>query len=197
MNADRNFLSACIRVHPRPKMLMIDGMSVEEELKEHAEHAQNPFDKRVAATMAIIAAALAVVSVLGHIMTTEELLNQQKASDQWAYYQAKSIRRYVSEVAHDQFAAMKDAKLSETYAKNAEKYKKDDEEIQKEARALEAESHKHGQEALRLHFGEVFLEMSIVFASLAILSKRPLLWYGSILVGLVGVGLAASTLMLQ
>ena len=68
-------------------------MASADELQEHAEHAREPFDKRVAATMAIIAALLAVVSVLGHIATTEELLNQQKASDQWAYYQAKSIRR--------------------------------------------------------------------------------------------------------
>jgi len=54
------------------------GMSVAEELQEHAEHAQNPFDKRVAGTMAIIAAALAVVSVAGHITTTEELLEPAK-----------------------------------------------------------------------------------------------------------------------
>jgi hypothetical protein len=32
--------------------------------------------------MAILAAFLAVVAVAGHIMTTEELLMQQKASDQ-------------------------------------------------------------------------------------------------------------------
>jgi Domain of unknown function (DUF4337) len=172
-------------------------MSVAEELQEHAEHAQNPFDKRVAGTMAIIAAALAVVSVAGHITTTEELLNQQKASDQWSYYQAKSIRRYESEVARDMFSSMKNEKQSEQYAKNAEKYKKDDEEIQKEARGLENESHMKGRQALRLHFGEVFLEVSIVFASLAILSKRPLLWYASIAGGCVGVAIAASTLMVH
>jgi hypothetical protein len=172
-------------------------MSVEEELKEHAEHAQNPFDKRVAATMAIIAAMLAIVSVMGHIMTTEELLDQQKASDQWAYYQAKSIRRYVSEVARDTFASLKNEKESEQYAKNAEKYRKDDEEIQKEARALENESHVKGQHALRLHFGEVFLEVSIVFASLSILTKRALLWYASIVGALIGVGLAASMLLMH
>ena len=180
-----------------PKTLIIECMSVEEELQEHAEHAQNPFDKRVAATMAIIAAGLAVVSVLGHIMTTEELLKQQKASDQWSYYQAKSIRRYVSEVARDTFATMKDSKESEQYAKNAEKYRKDDEEITKEAKALETESDLSGRKALRLHFGEVFLEVSIVFASLAILSKRPLLWYLSITGGLLGAGIALSTLMVN
>jgi hypothetical protein len=176
---------------------IIESMSVEEELQEHAEHAQGPFDKRVAATMAIIAAFLAIVSVAGHIMTTEELLSQQKASDQWSYYQAKSIRRYESEIARDMFAAMKNEKQSEQYTKNAEKYRKDDEEIQKEARGLENESHLRGRQALRLHFGEVFLEVSIVFASLAILSKRPLLWYLSIAGGATGIVIAASTLLVK
>ena len=60
-------------------------MSTAEELQEEIEKVKEPFDKKVAATMAILAAALAVVSVLGHIMTTEELLEQQKASDQWSY----------------------------------------------------------------------------------------------------------------
>ncbi len=173
----------------------MEAMSTNEELQEHAEHAKDPFDKRVAGTMAIIAAVLAVVSVLGHITTTDELLKQQKASDQWSYYQAKSIRRYQSEVARDIFAQMKNEALSEQYVKNAEKYRKDDEEIQKEAQGLENESHLLGRQALRLHFGEVFLEVSIVFASLAILSKRATLWYASILGGAVGVVLAATTLL--
>jgi hypothetical protein len=174
----------------------MEGMSSTEELKEHAEHAQGPFDKRVAGSMAIIAAVLAVVSVLGHITTTEELLNQQRASDQWAYYQAKSIRRYESEIARDLFASMKNEALSEQYVKNAEKYKKDDEEIQKEAKVLENESHLRGRQALRLHFGEVFLEVAIVFASLAILSKRAFIWYAAIALALVGVGIASTTLLL-
>ena len=71
-------------------------MSVNEELSEHSHEAHNPFDKRVAVTMAIIAALLAIVSVAAHINSTEELLAQQKASDQWAYYQAKDIRRYTT-----------------------------------------------------------------------------------------------------
>lgn len=165
-------------------------MSTTEELQEHAEHAQAPFDKKVAATMAILAAALAIVAVLGHLFTTEELLKQQKASDQWSYYQAKSIRRYTSEFARDVFQSMNSAQLSQTYAKNIEKYRKDDEEIQKEAQALEKESEVKGAQALRLHFGEVFLEIGIVFASLAILTKRSALWLGSIGLGIVGTAVA-------
>ncbi len=172
-------------------------MSTAEELQEQAEHAHGSFDKRVAATMAIIAAVLAIVSVLGHLTTTEELLNQQKASDQWSYYQAKSIRRYQSEFARDLFASLKNDAMSEQYAKNAEKYRHDDEEIQKESQGLETESHLRGHQALRLHFGEVFLEISIVFASLAILSKRALIWYASIAGALAGAGIAATTLFIN
>jgi Domain of unknown function (DUF4337) len=172
-------------------------MSAAEELQEHAEHAQAPFDKKVAATMAIIAAALAVVSVLGHIATTEELLKQQKASDQWSYYQAKSIRRYQSEFARDLFASMNSGAMSEQYAKNSEKYRHDDDEIQKEAQGLERESDLRGRQALRLHFGEVLLEISIVFASLAILTKRATFWYASILGALGGTGIAATTLLIS
>jgi hypothetical protein len=171
-------------------------VSPEEELREHAEHARAPFDKKVAATMAVIAALLAIVTVLGHISTTEELINQQKASDQWAYYQAKSIRRYESEIARDLFAAMK-AEKSEAYAKNIEKYRTEGEEIQKQARELEQESRLRGRQALRLHIGEVFLEVAIVFASLAILTKRPLLYWTAVLSGAVGAGIAATTLFIH
>jgi hypothetical protein len=167
-------------------------MSVEEELQEHTEHAREPFDKRVAATMAILAAFLAVISVAGQIMISEELKEQQKASDQWSYYQAKSIRRYQSEVARDLFAGMKLNDQSLQYQKNAEKYKSDDEDIQKEAQGLEQESHLRGRQALGFHFGEVFLEFSIVLASLAILSKRESLWYASILSGAIGAVVAAT-----
>jgi hypothetical protein len=167
-------------------------MSTAAELQEDAEKAKEPFDKKVAATMAILAALLAVVSVLGHIMTTEELLIQQKASDQWSYYQAKSIRRYQSEVARDLFAGMKLNDQSAQYQKNSEKYRSDDEDIQKEAQGLEQESHLRGRQALGFHFGEVFLEFSIVLASLAILTKRTWLWYASILSGTIGAAVAAT-----
>jgi hypothetical protein len=174
-------------------------MSVDEELQEHAEHAKDPFDKRVAVTMAIIAAMLAVDGVTAQLLTTEELLLQQKASDQWSYYQAKSIRRYTSEVAADLFKGFHDLGTApvEKYNKAAEKYKQDDEEISKEAKALEAESRMKGDQAHRLDFGEVFLELGIVFASMAILTKRKSIWFASIGSALVGLVIALSMLTVK
>lgn len=161
-------------------------MSVQEELEEHAHHAREPFDKKVAATMAIIAALLAVVSVLGQILTTEELLHQQQASDQWAYSQAKDIRHYVASVAADTLGAGKgDQALVAKYAGDDKRYKNDTTSIQEKARELEDESHRAGRHAFRMHLGEVFLEIAIVLSSLAILSKRSLFW-------LIGIGSAAA-----
>jgi hypothetical protein len=175
-------------------------MSVNEELSEGTEQAKAPFDKKVAATMAIIAAALAIVSVYGQLLENEELLKQAKASDQWSYYQAKSIRRYESDVARDLFKSMQGesaAKGVEKYTANVEKYTKEGEEIQTEARGLEKESELKGNQALRLHLGEIFLEIGIVFASLAILTKRNLIWLASIGSALTGSAIAATMLLLH
>ena len=170
-------------------------MSVNEELNEAGEHAKEPFDRMVAVTMAIIAALLAIVSVLGHILSTEELLAQQKANDQWAYYQAKSIRRYNSEIARDLLKAQASeagAKSEEHYTANVEKYEKEGDEIQNEAKHLESESEFKGRQALRLEISEVFLEIGIVFASLAILSKQQVVWWASMMSAAVGVCIAVT-----
>ncbi len=172
-------------------------MSVNEELSEHAEHAKEPFERRVAVTMAVIAAALAIVSVFGHIYSTDEILAQQKASDQWSYYQAKAIRRYESEIARDLLSNLQTATAGQKYSSNLERYQRETDEIQKEAQRLEADSELRGRQATRLHIGEVFLEIGIVFASLAILTKRAMVWSASMIVAGIGLAAAISTVMVH
>ncbi len=175
-------------------------MSVNEELQEHAEHAHDAFTRTTGAVMAIVAACLAVVAVAGHIATTEELLGQQKASDQWAFYQAKSLRRYQSEVARDIVSLMPGAeavKAAEKFKTNQERYKDEGEKISEQAKEFEAESAVSGKHALRLHFGEVFLELAIVLCSLAIISRRALFLYAGIASGAAGVLIAGSVLFLH
>jgi hypothetical protein len=148
--------------------------------------------------MAIIAAAMAVVSVTGQILVTEELLGQQKASDQWAFAQAKDIRRYDSEVARDMLAAVSAGPAAiNRYSANSERYEKEKNDIQTEARKFEEESHLSGTRALRAHIGEVFLELAIVLASLAILTKRKPMWFASMLSGFVGAGIALTALLIH
>jgi hypothetical protein len=170
-------------------------MAVEEEVQEHVQHARNSFDKTVAGTMAVIGALLAIVSVAGQHYTTEELLLQQRASDQWAYYQAKSIRRFISRTTSDTVSQIKgETPLAKKYDAEEKRYKAEGDEITKEAQSLEKESHVHGQQAKRYHLGEVFLEIAIVFSSLSILMKRPLLFAGAVASAIGGVILALTAL---
>lgn len=173
-------------------------MEGRQELDEALEKAHAPFERKVGATMAILAAVLALVSVAGHIATTEELLLQQKASDQWAYYQSKSIRRYQSEFARDVLAAVKGSETAaKKYEANFDRYQKDSEQIQERARELEHESESKSRQALRLHIGEVFLEISIVFASLAILTRRLHFWLAAIAGGMIGSLVAATIFLIR
>ena len=169
------------------------------ELKEHAEHAkENPDLAPVSVTMAILAVVVAVVSLLGHRAHTEEVVLQAKASDQWAYYQAKNIRRHEDEIFNDltsvqpasDAAAL--AKLHEKYAGEAERYKDDQNEISDKAKELEAEVAIERDRANRYDLAEVFLEVGLVITSITLLSGRKVFWMAGILLGIIGIVLAGT-----
>lgn len=166
-------------------------MSANEELEEHVHHAHEPFDKMVAGSMAIIAAGLAIVSVLGQHYNTEIILDQQLAADQWALYQGKDIRRYQAQTVHDSLLALKgDAAAASKYADEAVKYRNQSAEIQDKAREYERDRDKHRSVAGRFHLGEIFLEVAIVLSSLAILMKRRPFFIAAVVSALSGVVLA-------
>jgi hypothetical protein len=168
-------------------------MSEHEQVEEHVHHAKEPFDKVVAGSMAIIAAFLAVVSLLGQHFNTEMLLAQQKSSDQWAFYQAKNIRRYSAQMGRDLMTQMKAPPESiDKYVKDGDKYDKDMKDITKEAQEFEKERDDADAKAKRFHIGEVFLEISIVLSSLAILTRQRIAYYGGAILALVGLGYAAT-----
>jgi hypothetical protein len=169
------------------------------ELKEHAEHAkENPDLAPVSVTMAILAVVVAVASLLGHRAHTEEVVLQAKASDQWAYYQAKNIRRHEDEIFNDltsvqpasDAAAL--AKLHEKYAGEAERYKDDQNEISDKAKELEAEVAIERDRANRYDLAEVFLEVGLVITSITLLSGRKVFWMAGILLGIIGIVLAGT-----
>src|SRR3977135_3801833 len=110
------------------------------ELHEHAEHARHdPSLAPVTLTMAVLAVLVATVSLLGHRTATEEVVLQNKATDQWAYYQAKNIRRHSDELFADltSIIAAKDAdaavNLQHKYRSEAERYRDEQKELDAKA----------------------------------------------------------------
>ena len=169
------------------------------ELKEHAEHAkEDPTLAPISVTMAILAVLVAVVTLLGHRAHTEEVVMQAKASDQWAYYQAKNIRRHEDEIFSDLASVQTTtdaatlAKLREKYSNEAARYKDDQKEIEDKAREQEAEVATERNRADRYDLAEVFLEVGLVITSITLLSGCRLFWMFGMLMGVIGIALAVT-----
>ncbi len=169
------------------------------ELHEHAEHArEHPDLAPVTLTMAVLAVLVATVSLLGHRTHTEEIIFQNKVTDQWAYYQAKNIRRHTDELFADltTIVASKDAeaaaRLHEKYRAEADRYKDDQKELDAKARELEKEADLARRKGDRFDLSEVFLEIALVITSITLLSGRRMFWHLGLLLATAGVVLSAS-----
>jgi hypothetical protein len=168
------------------------------ELHEHAEHGHAPGMAPVSFTMALLAVLVAVVTLLGHRSHTEEILLQNKTTDEWAYYQAKNLRRNNLEALRDMMGALqgKDAEKAEAVEKkfeaSIEKYADDQKEIQQEARNLESELKQTARRADRFDIGEVLLEIGLVITSITLLTGRRFYWKLGMAFGALGIIAAAS-----
>jgi hypothetical protein len=180
---------------------MADELS---ELRENAEHGrENPSLVPVSVTMAILAVCVAIVSLMGHRSHTEELMMQNRATDQWAYYQAKNIRLHNYQMSIDllSMVELKDkeqaAKVRDKYQSEVERYTKEETEIEEKAKEDENESSSAQHRADRYDLGEVFLEIALVISSLALLSGKRVFWFLGLASGLTGLGVAASVFLLH
>ena len=174
------------------------------ELQEHAEHAKHdPTLAPVSVTMAILAVLVAVVTLLGHRAHTEEVVLQAKSSDQWAYYQAKNIRRHTDELftefsgAQPTTDAATLAKLRDKYAGEAARYKDEQKEIEDKAREMENEVATERNRADRFDLGEVFLEVGLVITSITLLSGRRIFWLAGMALGVLGLVVASTAYLLH
>jgi hypothetical protein len=174
------------------------------ELHEHAEHgAHDPSMAPVSLTMAILAVALAIVSLLGHRAHTDEMVLQTQASDRWAYYQAKNIRMHEDEVMEDMASVMvatdtqKAAQLRDKYKTEADRYSTDKAGIQTQAQDLQNQAERESRRGDRFDLGEVFLEIALVVTSITLLTRRRLFWYSGLIFSAMGVVAALISLMVR
>lgn len=241
-------------------------MSLEEELKEGAEHAHQSGEKGIGLTMAIVAVLLAIATLMGHRTHTEEGLIQGKIVDEWNFYQAKHSRAHeygaIAEVAallpNGKDLALKDYKKSlgeecgappehgcsspakdssilrplltpESTTDGKEDKKEQGESAKKEPLVNDETVKEHGKEAnaaneqhenkssnhrpgavniqesakemeserdlveRRANYydgAELFLEISIVLCSIALLAEMKLFWQLSFITTILGIGVA-------
>ncbi len=178
---------------------MSEEMEALDKAKEAAEEGK---ERRhlapVSITIATLAVFVAIVSLLGHRAHTEEILMQNKATDTWAYYQAKGVRAKNLE-ALDELLGTIDGKNAEK-AKQADehfqadisKYQDDQKKLYAEARDFESKLEAETRRADRFDLAEVFLEVALVVTSITLLTNNRRYWHLGMALACVGIVVAAS-----
>lgn len=167
------------------------------EHAEHVAHSRDSFLALVSVTITILAVFAASVGSLETIETAatinaknDAVLLQNKATDTWNFFQAKSIKKNMYQIAAGQGSGP-----VEDFKSEAKRYGTDEKDLQDkgeslehqtEAKLLESERHEHRHSVLTVSV--TLLHVSIAIATLAIVmrgARWP--WYGALVLGTLGI----------
>jgi hypothetical protein len=168
------------------------------EVGEELRGERTPSLEGVAAVwIAILAMFLAITSVAGGNAGDEEILNQEKSTNAYSYFQAKTIRAQNFTLMADnleiQLAAL-GSQLSaedrqmlqqrlETYRAEAARLREERDVILQWAIDKEEARERQSKVGPSFDTGEALFQIAIVLASIAILLKRRTFLYPSVAVG--------------
>lgn len=177
---------------------------IEIEVKEQLERIEEngkelSWTKYLSLFTAIIAVIAAVASLASGSYSNEAVLEknsailyQNKASDQWSYYQAKGIKKNIADSFYTQFQAISFKKQSDQYQIDQVDIKKQAEDFQKQVEDSNQKSEHFLQKHHKTSYSVTFFQIAIAFAALSALMKRRSFFYFSLALALIGVGYLCS-----
>jgi hypothetical protein len=179
----------------------------------HEDRAENEvaegFRNRAALLIAILAAVLAVGGLGGGNATDDMIENNIKASDTWAFYQAKNVRQTLYEIEAERLKASlaagsiaaaerpsAEARLKD-YGSTVARYESEPEpndpakgegkkELSAQAKSYEAAFEQAARRDNAFDFAEVLLQLALVLGSVAILAVNRWILGLSLALGVVG-----------
>ena len=171
------------------------------EIHHESEHEADPTGQRVGVLAALLAVALAIVTIQSHRTHTAAIMHKSSANDAWAHYQSTRIKYHNLELGEKLvsiFGAKVESvdKILADFATQKKKYeqqgKQIEEEAQKAGEAAEADEHR----ALRFDLGEGLLEIALVLSSLYFISHKKMFPVMGIIGGVIGAAIAVTGLMM-
>ena len=167
-------------------------------------HAEASFRRAAGVILGVIAMLLAIASLLGEAAMKETINFNIKASDTFAFYQAKNERQTAIALAADQLEALAAShpewsgtaragadKLISDYRATVARYESDPQagegkkELLQKARGYEAKRDHAQQQDSNYDYARGLFQIAIVLGSVSIVAlSRPLLWLGCALAGL-------------
>ena len=175
------------------------------ELEHAAEHDPKGLAGQLAVATAIIATVGAIFSYMGGLTQADAgiyknnaAIKKTEAANQWAYYQSKSNKQNLAELALD----LAPAERRPAYAEQVKRYQGEKATIQNDAKKLEDESKDWDQRSdaqMHQHHrwaqATTALQIAIAMAAIALLTRRKWLEYG--VFGLSALGVVLGILAWQ
>ena len=165
---------------------------------EHAAHAEpKGMAGRLAVATAVIATVGAIFSYMGGLtqsnaglLKNDSAIKKTEASNQWNYYQAKSSKQNLAELAVE----LAPEARRPFYVDEIKRYKTEKEQIKKDAEKLEKQSddfNKLSDEQIHQHHrwaqATTALQIAIAMAAIALLTKSQGLQKGVYVLSAIGV----------
>jgi len=162
-----------------------------------AEEKKEPWLNYLALTTVIFAVCATLSTLKGGGYGSKAVMSQAQASDQWSYYQAKSIKGYLYELQRDKLdlelkagtrgAAAEYRKKVQFYQDEINRYKGEKEEIKKKADILEASRDDAQKHSGAFGMAAMFLQIAILLSSIAALMKQKYFWFLGMASGVFGL----------
>jgi hypothetical protein len=155
----------------------------------------------LALTTVILAVCATLSTFRGSSFSTKSVLAQSQASNQWSYYQSKSIKGYLYELGLEKIElelrekkpflvpdlAADYQKLVDEYRSQITRYAAEKKEIDSTARSQETRRDWAQGHSQTFGIAVIFLQIAILLSSIAALIKKKPIWFLGLAIGSVGV----------
>lgn len=163
------------------------------------EKPKAPWKDRMALATVFLAVCATFSTFKGGSYSTLSVINQALASDQWAFYQAKSLKMHLQEFQLEQLELQKlslapDSVVAKSYEQHItegqqkiHKYDREKAEIAEKAKSFEVlrdDAKRHGKP---FGIAVIFLQVAILLNSIAGLMSAQRIWWLAIPIGVAGV----------
>jgi len=176
-------------------MSQSEAIEVKEQLDEIIEHAGS-WNKLLAVSTAMIAVFAAIISAFAANATNDAFIQknnaifyQGKATDQWAYYQAKGIKLSLAE---NFFEQTRNPQLEQ----NITRYRNEQETIRKEAERFEhlvQDANKESALAMakseKMDVAALLCQIGIALSAISALLRQKILWIASLVLAVAALGI--------
>ena len=166
-----------------------------------AEEKKEPWLNYLALTTVVLAVCATLSTFKGGGYSTRSVIAQAQASDQWAFYQAKSTKEALYDLQKQKLElelanmpASTPDNVKQNYQKAIDKAtagvkKYDDEKagIQTQAKQLESDRDDAKRHSTPFGYAVIFLQVAILISSIAGLLKRKIIWQTALPIGVIGL----------